>query len=77
MRQCWADDPLNRPSFMHLAALISKLLEDGIEYLKLDIPLVSNPGYEYFSQTDQLLPHELENEDNAQGSSNSNDLENL
>lgn len=29
------------------------MLEDGIEYLKLDVPSVSNPGYDYFSQADR------------------------
>lgn len=29
------------------------MLEDGIEYLKLDVPSVSNPGYDYFSDSER------------------------
>lgn len=65
MRQCWALDPRDRPTFRLLGASLGKLLEDGLEYLKLDLPLVSNPGYAYFSATEELLPlkYESQNQD--------------
>lgn len=53
MRTCWASDPQNRPSFREISLSLSKLLEDGIDYLKLDIPVVSNPGYQYFNDPEQ------------------------
>lgn len=53
MRRCWAYQPSNRPTFHQIVLELSKMLEDGIEYLKLDVPSVSNPGYDYFSQPER------------------------
>jgi len=46
MLHCWADDPTHRPTFHDLVFVISKLLEDGIDYLKVNGRFVSNPEYE-------------------------------
>ncbi|XP_035713152.1 uncharacterized protein LOC110856673 isoform X2 [Folsomia candida] len=50
MTKCWAKNPSERPPFHELVFVFSRLLEDGIEYLKLDISSVSNPGYDIFNQ---------------------------
>ncbi|ODN03156.1 Fibroblast growth factor receptor [Orchesella cincta] len=53
MMRCWAYQPTSRPTFHQIVQELSKMLEDGIEYLKLDVPSVSNPGYDYFSESDR------------------------
>jgi len=68
MRQCWALDPRNRPTFRLLGASLAKLLEEGTEYLKLDLPQVSNPGYDYFSTTmEELYPLTYESQQGNPG----------
>lgn len=52
MKKCWAKVPSDRPTFHELVFELSRLLEDGIEYLQLDIPSVSNPGYDIFNQNE-------------------------
>ncbi|CAL8078296.1 unnamed protein product [Orchesella dallaii] len=53
MMRCWAYQPTDRPTFHQIVQELSRMLEDGIEYLQLDVPSVSNPGYDYFSQSEQ------------------------
>ncbi len=59
MKKCWAKVPSDRPTFHELVFELSRLLEDGIEYLKLDIPSVSNPGYDIFNNDDSITPNNI------------------
>lgn len=45
MRDCWMDDPDERPSFAEIAKLLDRILLESLErtYLELDFPIISTP----------------------------------
>ncbi|XP_049772167.1 proto-oncogene tyrosine-protein kinase receptor Ret-like [Schistocerca cancellata] len=45
MRQCWQEEPSERPSFKQLTAIFESMLKDSAEYLDLNPSIVQNPGY--------------------------------
>lgn len=55
MRQCWSEDPANRPNFRQLIVELGSVLEDG-EYMTFDIPSVSNPVYDCDNRSDLANP---------------------
>lgn len=37
MRSCWVEDPMERPPFKQVTAMLEQMLADGTEYLNLDL----------------------------------------
>lgn len=45
MQKCWEIDPTERPSFRSLTEKFETMLEDGVEYLNLNLHAVQNKAY--------------------------------
>lgn len=45
MQKCWEIDPVERPSFRSLTEKFETMLEDGVEYLNLNLHTVQNKAY--------------------------------
>uniref|UniRef100_A0A0A9XP98 Proto-oncogene tyrosine-protein kinase receptor Ret n=1 Tax=Lygus hesperus TaxID=30085 RepID=A0A0A9XP98_LYGHE len=58
MRDCWCEQPDDRPTFLNLVDKFGRMLERGLDYVNFSIQMISNPSY--------FNPRDIEDDDNSE-----------